>query len=125
MEPVHWVGTAVFVTDLALRTFLALRVIMRRLHVGVSLAWLTIILIFPFFGAILYLLIGEYRLGPERGRRALVYRKDRKNHEQELAKLDAPFGEAAALASLAESVLGAVPLPGNRIRLLENADAAF
>src|SRR5947207_298499 len=111
MEPVSWVGTAVYATDLALRTVFALRVIMRRLHVGVSLAWLAIILIFPFFGAVLYLLLGEYRLGPERGRRALIYRQG-----QELARLRADGAvspealgvEGLALARLAESVLGSV-----------------
>lgn len=36
---------------------------MRRLPIGVSLAWLFIVLTFPFAGAIAYLFIGELRLG--------------------------------------------------------------
>jgi len=130
MDPLHWFGTLLYFTDLALRTFLSLRVIMRRLPVGVSLAWLAIILIFPFFGAILYLLVGEYRLGPERARRALVYRKNRSlepSQETYLdpAKTDLLRPESMALARLAESTLGASPLAGNHLELLENAQAAF
>ncbi|NLY99734.1 MAG: cardiolipin synthase, partial [Pirellulaceae bacterium] len=54
---------ALFVADLLIRVGLSARVIMRRRPVGVSLAWLTIILIFPFGGALIYLAIGETRLG--------------------------------------------------------------
>jgi hypothetical protein len=45
---------------------LSLRVIKRRLPVGVSLAWRAIILIFPFVGAVTYLMVGGYRLGRRR-----------------------------------------------------------
>jgi cardiolipin synthase len=54
----HWVGTLVFVADLLIRVGLSGRVLMRRLPVGVALAWLAIILIFPFVGAVFYLLVG-------------------------------------------------------------------
>ena len=60
MEHIGW---AVFLTDLLIRVALSVRVVMCRLPVGTSLAWLTVILIFPIGGAVLYLLVGEYRLG--------------------------------------------------------------
>ena len=56
--------------DLIVRIALAFRVIMRRLPVGVSLAWLAALLI-PFFGAVIYLLIGELRLGNRRAELAV------------------------------------------------------
>src|SRR5207248_1369684 len=65
-----WITTAIFLADLLIRVGLSLRVIRRRLPVGTSLAWLAVILIFPFVGACLYLLVGEYRLGRSRSRRA-------------------------------------------------------
>src|SRR5581483_10302570 len=70
MDSALWISTTIYVADWILRIGLSLRVIMRRLPVGTALAWLSVILIFPFAGAMLYLLIGEYRLGPRRTQRA-------------------------------------------------------
>jgi cardiolipin synthase len=58
---------------------LGLRVVWRRRPVGVSIAWLGVIIVAPFLGAICYFLFGESRLGnrTERRMRALLtaYRK--------------------------------------------------
>jgi cardiolipin synthase len=129
MDHAVWVTTAL-VADWLLRVGLSLRVIMRRLPVGTALAWLSLILIFPFVGAFLYLLIGEYRLGPRRTKRAAALQGSIRARLTELGKvgtvdwssLDAG---SAALARLAESGLGAPALPGNRLELLQDADAAF
>jgi cardiolipin synthase len=94
------------------------------------LAWLAIILIFPFAGAAIYLLLGEYRLGHGRLKRAAAYREANRAavvsrlaaHRADVTTLES---ESAALARLAESVLGAPLLRGNRLQLLENAGAAF
>jgi cardiolipin synthase len=129
MDHIHWIAHGVYLADLALRVGLSVRVIMRRLPVGVSLAWLAIILIFPFAGVILYLLLGEYRLGPRRARRAAAYQKGltlpAQPREGPWFDLDTLDPGSAALARLAEAVLGAPVLPGNRLELLENAAAAF
>lgn len=45
------------------------RIIMRRSAPGVAFAWLFLITMMPFAGAIMYLLVGERRIGPERARR--------------------------------------------------------
>ena len=45
------------------------RIIMQRSAPGVAFAWLLLIAMVPFAGAIMYLLIGERRIGPERARR--------------------------------------------------------
>jgi cardiolipin synthase len=91
---------------------------------------LAIILIFPFAGAAIYLLLGEYRLGHGRIRRATAYLDANRSavvrlletHRADVASLDP---ESAALMRLAESVLGAPPLRGNSLHLLGNAGAAF
>ena len=63
MEPVGWITLIVFTVDLIVRVGLSVRVIMRRLPVGVSLAWLFVVLMIPLLGAFAYLLLGELRLG--------------------------------------------------------------
>ena len=45
---------------------LGVRVIMKRPATGVALAWLLVIAAFPFGGAVIYLLIGERRIGRSR-----------------------------------------------------------
>ena len=66
MESVSLVTVVVLLADLVIRIGLSVRVIMRRQTVGTSLAWLMVALIFPFFGAFIYLLFGELRLGNPR-----------------------------------------------------------
>ena len=47
-----------------------LRVIMKRRPIGVSLAWLALILAIPVLGVSAYLILGEIRLGRGRAQRA-------------------------------------------------------
>jgi len=130
MENIHWIAHGVFLADLIIRLGLTVRVILRRLPVGTSLAWLLIILVFPLVGAFIYLVMGESRLGLRRARRAAAYRERRGQGVSEqrpsggfdVAHLG-PGG--AALARLAGATLGAVVLPGNRLELQQDAAAAF
>jgi cardiolipin synthase len=130
MDNGHWFTHTIVVADLGIRIGFSLRVIKRRLPVGVSLAWLAIILIFPFAGAVIYLVLGEYRLGRSRIRRAVAYQdamRAKSSEGADAARTDpASLGPpGVAVARLAESVLGAPVLAGNRLELLENAEAAF
>jgi cardiolipin synthase len=130
MEHVHWITTAVLLGDLLIRVGLSLRVIKRRLPVGVSLAWLAVILILPYAGALLYLLFGEYRLGRRRTRRAaevgrVIRERFPRLHADAPAEVSGLGTGGTALARVAESALECPPLPGNALRLLENAAAAF
>lgn len=54
---------------------ITVKVIFRRLPVGTSLAWIIIVASFPFFGAIIYMLIGDHRLGRKRLRLGHMVRK--------------------------------------------------
>jgi cardiolipin synthase len=55
---------------------LGLRVIMKRPATGVALSWLLVIATLPLFGALLYLMIGERRIGNRRSRRIDALRTD-------------------------------------------------
>ena len=73
MEKIYWIlTTSIFVADLAIRIGLSLRVIMRKRSPSVSLAWLVIILLLPFAGAVIYLLLGETRIGERRAVKLLA-----------------------------------------------------
>jgi cardiolipin synthase len=73
-EPTHWSAIILSIllplTDFVIRIGLSIRVIMRKRQYGVTLAWLIVILLLPFFGAIIYLFLGENRIGETRAKRA-------------------------------------------------------
>lgn len=52
-----------------------LRIIFKRRSVSSSLAWVLIVVVFPVFGVIVYLLFGEIQLGKKRLERAIALRK--------------------------------------------------
>ncbi|MFV2070069.1 MAG: phospholipase D-like domain-containing protein, partial [Pirellulales bacterium] len=130
MQYASWIAAIVFLADLLVRIGLSVRVIMRRRPVGVSLAWLTVILIFPFAGALIYLLIGELRLG---NRRAEWAAKIHAAYLEWLGDLRERWTvdwsslgvECEPLARLTESVVGIPALPGNRVELLRETDDVF
>ena len=50
MDHSPWIAWTILVSDYLIRIGLSLRVIMRRRPVGVTLAWLGVIVSSPFFG---------------------------------------------------------------------------
>jgi cardiolipin synthase len=130
MPDINWAADAVFLLDVLIRIGFSVRIITRRLPVGVALAWLSVVLIFPYAGAIVYLLIGESRLGRQRGRRAAALRESyrgwakslRESHPTSTAELT---GAAGGLARLAEAALDSPPLAGNSVLLLRDGGEAF
>ena len=125
-----WTITAIFFADLAIRIGLSVRVVMRRRPVGVSLAWLFVILVFPFAGAAIYLLIGELRIGRRRTERARELEVPYALWIGELSEAFAvdwsAHSEAAALlARLAQSATRVPALPGNELELIADWREAF
>ncbi|MGB1881984.1 MAG: PLDc N-terminal domain-containing protein, partial [Gammaproteobacteria bacterium] len=59
-------ATATLALHWLLVVLLSLRVVARRLPVGVSLAWLAVLYAIPFVGAGAYLFFGGKRLGRQR-----------------------------------------------------------
>ena len=130
MQMASLIAVLLFGLDLAIRVGLSVRVIMRRLPVGTSLAWLGVILIFPFAGALIYLLIGEQRLGNKRAARAALIHQP---YQQWLGGLrrrrridwSALGAECEPMAKLTESCVGIPALAGNHIELITDTDAVF
>lgn len=109
---------------------LSIRVLMKRRPVGVSLAWLILIVILPFAGAMLYLFIGERRLGRHRAERAEALLAPYEEWLQELREntsIGRPDlrGECAAINRLAEGTLGIPAMGGNRLQLLDEAEVTL
>jgi cardiolipin synthase len=130
MEHAGWITATVFAVDWMIRIGLSLRVVMRRPQVGVALAWIAVILSFPFAGALIYVLIGEPRLGRERaGRATAVHRPYREWLGGLRSRYDTsgPAAEdgSAGLARMIESVLGPPPLAGNELTLHTDAESFF
>ena len=125
-----WFAGLLLSLDWLVRLVLSIRVIMRRRPVGVSLSWLGVILLFPVAGAVLYLILGEARIGKLRRVRFDYIRESITAH---LARLydhgrvdpDTLPKQAQAIARHGESVYGFPVLGGNSVELLEDSDAVF
>jgi cardiolipin synthase len=108
---------------------LALRIVMRRPPVGVSLAWLAVIFSVPFLGAFIYLLFGEKRLGRRRHAVAAVSQEPFERWLREQAVFGIPPDRLqpayVPLARQAENVLGQRVMPGNSVVLLSDYAAFF
>jgi cardiolipin synthase A/B len=123
----NYLGALIFVFDFLVRGYFCVRIIQRRLQVGVSWAWISIILFLPVVGTLLYLYLGEYRQGRRRVKRLLAADVAIRGlmgqappiGDQELP--DSTRSLARGLRSLFHSRL----LDSNDIELLRNADAAF
>ncbi len=103
------------------------RVIMMRLPVGTALAWIILIFFLPFVGALIYLVLGEKRLGRNRTRRAASLWGRYSRWLQELPRLvpDERSGlssEAAAVSRLPEGALGIPVLSGNCLEIMDAAE---
>jgi cardiolipin synthase len=104
-----------------------LRVIMMRLPVGTALAWIILIFFLPFAGALIYLVLGEKRLGWKRTQRAAscwvrYSRWLRKLSRQVPDERSGLSPEAAAVSRLPEGLLGIPVLPGNRLEIMDAAE---
>ncbi len=130
METASWIAALLFVADLLIRLGLSFRIIMRRHPVGVSMAWLMVVLLFPFGGAIIYLLFGELRLGNRRAKWAAVIHEPYQQWIDDLCRrFDVDWStlgaECEPLAKLTESAIGIPAVPGNQLQLISDTDDVF
>jgi len=107
-----------------------LRVISVRRPVGTSLAWLAVIFILPFAGAVVYMLFGERRVGKVRTQRSQALAADYRRWLEQLAnsKKLAPTGltpVAAAISRLAVSTSLFPVLAGNGLQVFDRANKTF
>ncbi|MFN3166282.1 MAG: cardiolipin synthase [Phycisphaeraceae bacterium] len=127
---ISWITTTLLVVDWLIRIGLALRVVMRRRPVGVSLSWLGVILFLPIAGAVIYLVLGETRIGRLRLSRFENIRPHIHQHLQRLsdhAQFDpdnlTPPQRALVMHSF--NRYGFPLLGGNQVELLCDAQVAF
>jgi len=109
---------------------LSIRVIMRRLPVGVSLAWLAVIFSIPFVGALVYLLIGENRLSNKYLKRAATIHGAYGHWQEGLrARMSHPQlvvdPKVASLQRHAETLVGFPTMQGNQLRLMDDFKTVF
>lgn len=108
---------------------IGVRVVMKRPAPGVAFAWLLLVVMLPFAGALLYLLMGERRVGPERRHRmdALASLFGRPGGDMPWADLaDGDWSRqpraAAGLNQLGCKVGGSVTVHGNDIALYSDPE---
>lgn len=128
MDNFYWIFTSsIFLADLFIRMGLALRVIMRKRAASVTLAWLVVILFLPLVGAVIYLLLGENRLGEKRAERVAsdlhIFTRWAKNLKQrptvDWNKLNP---ECRPIHRQADTVIGLPAMDGNKLTLIERAE---
>lgn len=104
------------------------RVIALRNPVSVTLAWLLVIFIVPFVGAVLYLLLGELNLGRKRAERAaqMVEPYLGLPGQANAAHVSLPGGELTrAVNQLLTTQIGVAAQTYSRLQLLDSPAAIF
>jgi len=103
------------------------RVIMRRPPAGVAFAWLFLVAIIPIGGALIYLLVGEHRIGRQRSNRIQQLQQEfKKVSEVAIGKglMDVDWSrhrpEARSLDKLGRNIVGPSTLAGSRYELYSN-----
>ena len=129
MEHSRWIITVVLV-EFLIRFGLSIRVIMRRRPVGVTMAWLALIFVFPFVGAFVYLLFGELRLGNRRAKRAEIIHGPyvewiKEQHELYNVNWEDLSDDSRSLSRLAEQISEIPAVPDNDLQLIDQWSEAF
>ena len=114
-----WIATVLYLADLAIK-LIALGVVPRNRRPSSGMAWLLLILIVPFLGFAIFLVIGRTKLERRRGEKQAEVNALVAEHTAQVPTLESDFPGPAYVASVAtlNRNLGAQPvLPGNRVDL--------
>ena len=131
VEPgLHWTTVLFVLVHIVIQIGLCLRVIMRRLSVGESLAWVLVVFVFPVVGPLGYLLLGELRLGNRRAKRFAELFPPIREWLDELpdrhrVRWERLGGDCEPLSLLAQRALGVPTLPGNKLELIDCWEDVF
>ena len=125
-------GSSVFLMTMhaAIVVAIGVRVVMRRAARGVALSWLLLVATLPFFGVLVYLLIGERRIGRKRSRAITALRTDfrqiaRATIPADFTAVDWPDlpATAQAMDRLGRSLVGFATVRGNTFELFSDTQA--
>jgi len=114
-----WTAGLLLALDALIRVGLSVRVVTRRWTVSTTLSWLVLVLALPFAGAVLYLLVGENRLGRAR----VKDHADRPTAAPPPTEPPALPRRHAAVAQHAQAAFGVALRPDNRLELLDHTQA--
>jgi cardiolipin synthase len=122
VESAAWLAFGVLAADLLLRIGTAVRVVFRRYPTGVSFSWLTLVLLVPFLGALVYWVVGENRRGIQRATRERELRAPYRAWQQAvLTRSQAQLSQVPdALRGLHQEGLqltGVPAMPGNTVEI--------
>lgn len=109
---------------------IGVRVVMRRAARGVALSWLLLVATLPLAGALLYLLIGERRIGRKRSRAITALRTDFRQIARATIPADFTAVEwstlpatAQAMDRLGRSLVGGATVRGNTFKLFTDTQS--
>lgn len=122
-------GEILLWAHLLLVVTLMVRVLYRQRNIGVAVAWLVVLFVFPFGGVVAYLMVGEPRLGTARERRTQemlnFYQDFSRRHLVQISQHQS-FGldeRYHGISRVAAERTGLVPTEDNRMQLIENETA--
>jgi len=125
--PSTWLALLI-VAEWCIRIVMVPIVLRRRFHSSTALAWLTMIFFLPEVGLVLYLLIGENRLGRRRIRRhrrwvSTLRSEDWQSHQRRFAAAPPLDATQRPMMLQAEQATGLPIVTGNSVELThDNAD---
>lgn len=120
-------GSLAAAAHIAITAAFAVRALMQRHPPSTTLAWLLLILGVPYFGAVMYLLIGERQLGRRRGSHARALMPVLEDWVRQLPPgMLSPHDNGDRWFSIRRTAQGAAGLPstiGNRLELRSDSSA--
>lgn len=130
MQEPDWLGYLIYAADLVISLALSVHILMRKRPTGVTVAWLLLVVLLPFVGAVLYLLFGENRLDEKRLQRARdihqLHREKLTRLEQESDLLPPQIPEPLVpIRKLAVNVAGFPAQTNNSLQLLKTYGEIF
>ena len=116
------------VLDAILVVAVSLRIFSRRSAHGTAVAWLLLVILLPGIGALMYLLIGERRLGRVWMQRALALRPQVLNWAERIpaASVASPSRLSSggeSVSRLAQTAVGLPLMSGHRLQLLADSES--
>jgi cardiolipin synthase len=132
-EP-HWLpaftaSTFVFL-HFAIQVAIGIRVVMQRRSPSETLAWIMVVFAFWFVGPLLYLIMGELRLGRRRAGRFTELTQPLKQwladiRQRSLVDWNSLEADYQPLSEMCERTIGVPTLAGNRVDLLDDWQHVF
>lgn len=131
LQHLHLTTYLLVVAHVGVQLLLSFRVLMQRRPVGETLAWVLVIMVFPFLiGAGIYILLGELRLGQRRARRfenlfppiRAWLKQLEERFDRDALRLTS---KSEQLALLGKQSFGLPALPGNQLELLDDWQHVF